>query len=150
MLLTRSGRQEVSLVDLSESGAGLLVPLPAGISGGMLKWMDYEVYGTVVRQAGQNIGLLFEEPIATAWVLDTRAWLPSIADERTKLRRFAQDWVGSIEAAEPARISHMTGPRFGSSSAARETRAAWLLAGAPFIVGAIVLGAIIGIGSTYF
>ena len=92
-LTTMDGRQEISLVDLSESGAGLVVRDAWRINGGVLKWMDYEVYGTVVRRGDKDIGLRFEEPIDPDWVLETRKWLPALADDKAEIRRFARDWV---------------------------------------------------------
>lgn len=150
-LVTMEGRQEISLVDLSESGAGILVGDPGPIAGGVLKWMDYEVYGTVVRRVGEDVGLRFEEPIDMAWVLDTRAWLPALVDSKGQLRRFARDWVdGTPPQIDRARISAMLAPKYGVDIASQSALKAWLRAGVPFILAGVLLGVIAGLGSTFF
>jgi hypothetical protein len=144
-LTTMDGRQEISLVDLSESGAGLVVKDAWRINGGVLKWMDYEVYGTVVRRGDGDIGLRFEEPIDPDWVLDTRQWLPTLADSKADVRRFARDWVrGGAPQKEPARISEMAAPRYGLDGQSGGWRS-----GAPILLGGAVLGLIAGYWSVF-
>jgi len=148
-LVTIDGRQEISLVDLSESGAGLIVRDGWRINGGVLKWMDYEVYGTVVRRGDRDIGLRFEEPIDHDWVLDTRQWLPALADGKAELRRFARDWVGGAPQKEPARISAMAAPRYSTDSRGRFGLGEWLVSGTPIAIGGAVLGVIAGYWSVF-
>lgn len=146
-LTTMDGRQEISLVDLSESGAGLVVKDGWRINGGVLRWMDYEVYGTVVRRGETDIGLKFEEPIDHDWVLDTRQWLPTLADGKADVRRFARDWVrGGGPQKETARISEMAAPRYSLAGA---RPAGWLRSGAPILLGGAVLGLIAGYWSVF-
>lgn len=146
-LTSMEGRQEISLVDLSESGAGLVVRDGWRINGGVLKWMDYEVYGTVVRRGETDIGLKFEEPIDQDWVLDTRQWLPALGDKKAEVRRFARDWVeGGPPQKEPARISEMAAPRY---SMAGSQRAGWLDSGVPILLGGAVCGLIAGYWSVF-
>jgi hypothetical protein len=146
-LVTMDGRQEISLVDLSESGAGLVVKDGWRINGGVLKWMDYEVYGSVVRRGDKDIGLQFEEPIEHDWVLNTRQWLPALGDEKAEMRRFARDWVkGGAPQKEPARISEMAAPRY---SLAGSQPGGWLRSGVPILLGGAVLGLIAGYWSVF-
>jgi hypothetical protein len=145
-LTSMEGRQEISLVDLSESGAGLIVKDGWRINGGVLKWMDYEVYGTVVRRGEQDIGLRFEEPIDHDWVLETRQWLPALADGKAEVRRFARDWVRGAPQKEPARISEMAAPRY---SLAGSQRAGWLGSGVPILLGGAFLGLVAGYWSVF-
>lgn len=148
-LVTLNGRQEITLVDLSETGAGILVDDPGHIAGGVLQWMGYEVYGAVVRRVGQDVGLQFDAPIDPAWVLDTRAWLPELTDDKGQLRRFARDWVGGDgEPAERAKISGMTSTKYGSGAPPYPALKAWLRAGVPFTLAGVLLGAIAGLAST--
>jgi len=148
-LVTMEGRQEILLVDLSETGAGILVDDPGHIAGGLLQWMDYEVYGAVVRRVGQDVGLQFDVPIDLDWVIDTRAWLPMLTDETGKLRRFARDWVrGTRPQFEPARISHMQAPQYGSAPPPSGLQA-WLRAGVPFMLAGVLLGVIGGLASVF-
>jgi hypothetical protein len=149
VLTTMNGGQVVSLVDLSESGAGLVVKDGWRLNGGVLKWMDYEVYGKVVRRSGDNIGLRFEEPIDAAWVLETRAWLP-------KLRRAADPFRGSAKTAELVRESLPGGPRVPGVSGSKygatagQVTALSARAGAPLLVGALLVGALlVGIAVGY-
>lgn len=147
VLTTMNGRQVVSLVDLSESGAGLVVKDGWRLNGGVLKWMDYEVYGKVVRRSADHIGLLFDEPIDAAWVLETRAWLP-------KLRRAADPFRGSAKTAElggenmsgRARVPGVSGSKYGviaGPSPAHSARAV-----TPLLVGALIVGIAVGYASS--
>ena len=146
-LTTMDGRQEISLVDLSESGAGLIVKDGWRINGGVLKWMDYEVYGTVVRRGEQDIGLRFEEPIDHDWVLETRQWLPALADGKAEIRRFARDWVkGGVPQREAARISEMAAPRYSMTGS---QPAGLLGSGVPILLGGALFGLIAGYWSVF-
>ena len=148
-LVTMDGRQEISLVDLSESGAGLVVRDGWRINGGVLKWMDYEVYGKVVRRSEESIGLLFDEPIDAAWVLETRSWLPELRRARDPFRRAATDVVAAVApSSETSRVPGMTARKYGSRGP--QSSAASLRTAAPFILGALVLGAVAGYGTSLF
>ena len=150
VLVTMNGRQVISLVDLSESGAGLVVKDGWRINGGVLKWMDYEVYGTVVRRGDKDIGLRFEEPIDQDWVLNTRQWLPALADGKAELRRFARDWVkGGAPQKERARISEMAAPRYSIGQSGSRV-GQWFRSGAPLLFGGALFGAIVGYWSIAF
>jgi hypothetical protein len=147
-LVTMDGRQDITLVDLSETGAGILVADPGHIAGGVLQWMGYEVYGAVVRRVGEDVGLQFDAPIDPAWVLETRAWLPELTDEKGRLRRFAKEWVGGTPVkAEPIRISRMQAPRYGSESPPDSVAKAWLRAGLPFVLAGLLIGVMAGLVS---
>jgi hypothetical protein len=150
-LVTMGGRQDIVLVDLSETGAGILVADAGHIAGGLLQWMDYEVYGAVVRRVGQDVGLLFDAPIDPAWVLDTRAWLPELADEKGRLRRFARDWVGGTgPQPDVARIGQMQASQYGTGSPPYSALKAWLRAAVPFTLAGVLLGTIAGLLSVAF
>lgn len=147
VLTTMNGRQVVSLVDLSESGAGLVVKDGWRLNGGVLKWMDFEVYGKVVRRSADNIGLLFDEPIDAAWVLETRAWLP-------KLRRAGEPFRGSAKTAEligdslpgRTRVPGVTGSKYGVT--AGQPSALAVRAIAPLLAGALIVGIAVGYASS--
>lgn len=147
VLITMNGRQVVSLLDLSESGAGLVVKDGWRLNGGVLKWMDYEVYGKVVRRSGENIGLLFDEPIDAAWVLETRAWLPQLRRARDPFRRSAMEKLADgASSTQVARVPGMAASKYGTSSL--QESAVSLRAAAPLLVGALMFGAAIGYGSS--
>lgn len=145
-LVTMDGRQDITLVDLSETGAGILVADPGHIAGGVLQWMGYEVYGAVVRRLGEDVGLHFDTPIDPAWVLETRAWLPDLTDEKGQLRRFARDWVGGTPVqAEPIRISQMQAARYGIGVPPESAAKAWLRAAIPFTLAGVLVGVTAGL-----
>ena len=161
VLLTTDGRGPISLLDLSESGARILLASEKGVSCGFLRWMHYEAFCTVVWQDGALAGLQFEYPIDRDWVIDTRDWLPELAKEN-ELRSYAEEWVGTNPATDPPRRIQKQGPQaavFSQELKARGRRFsgtrraaafAWLRSGMPwFIVGALA-GIAIGYLSLVF
>jgi hypothetical protein len=159
-LLTVHGRSRVTLLDLSQSGARLQY---AGerIGDGVLEWLDHEAFGSVVRRAGGEVGLRFDEPITHAWVLDTRARLPAIARTEDQLRRFAREWVrGEDRPIDPAAaygrrdgvLPRRAFARHGGAGAPGRKSAVriWLHAARPFVLGGLVIGIVAGYGSSFF
>ena len=145
VLITMNGRQVVSLLDLSESGAGLVVEDGWRLNGGVLKWMDYEVYGKVVRRSGDSIGLLFDEPIDAAWVLETRTWLPQLRCARDPFRRStAEKMTNGAPSTQVARVPGMAASKYGASGL--QESAVSIRAAAPLLVGALIFGAAVGYG----
>lgn len=103
-LITIHGRCQVTLLDLSETGARIQYD-GERISDGVLKWLGYEAFGSVVRRDGHEIGLHFDTPIDHDWLLDTREWLSVIAQGEDELRRFAKEWATGDELqSSPARV----------------------------------------------
>ena len=94
-LMTLDGRKQVMLMDLSQSGARLLLQEHYRLDQAVLYWMDFEAFGEVVWQSGRELGLAFEEPISEATVLATRQWQPREEALRSKAasRQFARNWV---------------------------------------------------------
>jgi len=151
-LLTLDGRQTVSLLDLSESGARLKVKDHTEIRNGILKWLDFEVFGSVVWRKGEIVGVQFDKPIESDWVLDTRECLTSLPCEKDDLRRFARDWVrGKGHHRKWGRALATAGPPAPSAEAEPRRWAAidWLRAGRLFLLGGALLGALAGYCSTY-
>lgn len=157
-LTTVHGRHQVSLLDLSESGARLQCSA-ARIGDGVLQWMGYEAFGSVVWRAGEEVGLQFDEPIEHAWLLDTRQWLPVIAQDEDGLRRFAREWVKGSDAqkarAQTRGRRAQSLPALAADEPAKDWQRRlvvmnWLRAGKPFILGGIVVGIIGGYLSSLF
>lgn len=161
LLVTVNGQQEISLLDLSQSGARLSVRGAEPIGSCILKWMDYEAFGVVAWRAGHEMGLQFDAPIQSDWLLDTREWLPALAKGGDEIRRFARDWVRGGAAAKP-RGQSFGRPNQASASRAKATLIAhdeiptrrqavidWLRAGRPFIVGGVVVGVAAGYWSNF-
>lgn len=73
-LITLSGAPRVSLRDLSRKGARLHCGDPLAIgSEGVLTWLDFETFGTIVWSSHPHAGMAFDEPLADDIVLRTRA-----------------------------------------------------------------------------
>ena len=160
-LVSVNGRQKVSLVDLSQTGARLRVHDSEPLGRGVLKWMDFEAFGSVVRREGKDIGLQFEYPIDLAWVLDTKEWLSVRPRGKDEVREFARDWVHGHAAATARRtifgtrgrasaiLSEIVVPSQGPRQPNR-TAIEWCRAGMPFAFGGVLLGMIAGFWSIYY
>jgi hypothetical protein len=92
-LLTLEGEQWVTLVDLSQSGARVVLGNSGKVSGGLLRWLGYEAFGDLVWQFGDELALQFDEPIDAAWLIDTRRRAPAELDHQVHVRRVASLFV---------------------------------------------------------
>lgn len=92
-LLSLEGQQAVTLVDLSQSGARIVLGAPGRVSGGLLRWLDYEAFGDPVWQVGEELALHFDEPIDPAWLIETRHRAPVELDRGLQTKRAAREWV---------------------------------------------------------
>ena len=72
-LVTLTGTHKVTLRDISQSGAKLTVPeeIKNG-EDGVLAWLDFEAFGTVVWMQKGLAGMAFDEPLAEPVLLATR------------------------------------------------------------------------------
>lgn len=95
-LVTTEGEKLISLLNLSQGGARVRLPADKQISGGVLKWMDNEVYGVKVWQAGPEVGLKFDHPIDWNWVVATRHWQPPRRTKRDDSLSYARDWAKGV------------------------------------------------------
>lgn len=88
------GLKKVTLVDLSQGGARLVVGTTDRISGGVLRWLNFETFGETVRQRGEELAMRFDEPIDLDWVIATRQWLPAEQKaEQARNRQAAREWI---------------------------------------------------------
>jgi len=92
-LLTLDGQQWVTLVDLSQSGARVVLDASGRISGGLLRWLGFEAFGDPAWQVGDELALHFDEPIEPAWLFETRRRAPVELDYELNARRAADDFV---------------------------------------------------------
>ena len=93
-LLTLEGEQWVTLVDLSQSGARVVLGAPDKVSGGgLLRWLGYEAFGDPAWQFGDELALHFDEPIDAAWLLETRRRAPVELSRERYVRRVASEFV---------------------------------------------------------
>lgn len=92
-LLSLDGQQWVTLVDLSQSGARVVLESTSRISGGLLRWLGFEAFGDPAWQAGEELALHFDEPIAPGWLFETRQRAPVELDRDLHARDAARDFV---------------------------------------------------------
>ena len=92
-LLSLEGLQWVTLVDLSQSGARLTLGARGKITGGLLSWLGFEAFGDPAWQADDELALHFDEPIAPAWLVETRRRAPVELDCNLHTRHAAREWV---------------------------------------------------------
>ncbi|MEN7535718.1 PilZ domain-containing protein [Aurantiacibacter flavus] len=94
-LITLTGTHKVTLCDISQSGAKLVVPddVQKG-NDGVLEWLDYEAFGMIVWADKDQAGMAFDEPLPEPVLLATREKFDHRAykthDEEA--REQAEDW----------------------------------------------------------
>lgn len=79
-LVTIHGNFRAQLLDLSQSGAHLMVEEKL-LRGGdaVLSWLNYEAFGRIVRATATQVGLEFDELLPPATLVTTR----DLADQNT-------------------------------------------------------------------
>ena len=93
-LLTLEGEQWVTLVDLSQSGARVVLGDAGKVhGGGLLRWLGYEAFGDPAWQCGDELALHFDEPIDAAWLLETRRRAPVELSRDHYIRRVASEFI---------------------------------------------------------
>jgi hypothetical protein len=93
-LLTLEGQKAVTLVDLSQSGARILLDGPSRVNGGgMLRWLGYEAFGDVAWQFGEDLALQFDQSVDLSWLVETRQRAPVELDRDRHIRRAAREFV---------------------------------------------------------
>jgi hypothetical protein len=74
-LSNERGTQMVELVDLSETGARLVLSASLPVAEAQLEWLGFEARGRVVWQERRMCGLQFDAPVPLEWVTRTRGGL---------------------------------------------------------------------------
>jgi hypothetical protein len=88
------GRQNVRLIDLSQSGARLLTGPQHPFKSAVISWLGFEAFGDVAWQKGSDVGIQFEELIPLEWVIATRDKAPDVVrTEALGAQAAARDWV---------------------------------------------------------
>jgi hypothetical protein len=72
-LTSERGTQMVEIVDLSETGARLILSARHDLSEAGLEWLDFAARGRVVWQDKRLCGLQFDEVVPLEWVARTRS-----------------------------------------------------------------------------
>lgn len=92
-LETRDGRQAVRLVDLSKTGAQVVLERDARVREGVLTWLGYETFAMTVWQDAENLGLTFDRALSDGCLSATRERAPEIILEAA--RAFVSGMDGS-------------------------------------------------------
>ena len=77
-LETLDGQQNVRLLDLSQSGAQVILSEPGPARRGVLCWLGFEAFGEVVWREQDHAGLEFEGVLPMEWLLETRERAPMV------------------------------------------------------------------------
>jgi hypothetical protein len=93
-LETFDGPQHVRLLDLSQSGAQVLISPQLPFKSAVLGWLAFEAFGDVVWQTADHAGLQFDEPVPMDWIIETRQQAPAIVrNEKWSAHAAAREWV---------------------------------------------------------
>lgn len=149
-LVTVHGHKAVTLINLSQTGARVRLASPLPVSGGILKWIDFQVFGSTTWQNGRELGISFEDPIDPDWLVATRALLPLLGDAKREARRFAQNWASGNgqpnKGLEPfERHSREIAIELDDIARRRRARVDWIVAGVRFLVGGVLFGIILAV-----
>lgn len=92
-LISLDGQQWVTLIDLSQSGARLVLKGTGKVSGGLLRWLDFEAFGDPAWQAGNELALQFDEPLCPRWLIETRQRAAYELNREVQTREAAREFV---------------------------------------------------------
>lgn len=93
-LQTLAGVQAVRLIDLSQSGAQLILSEPADIRQAVLTWLNFEAFGSIVWREDDHIGMHFDEVLPFEHLIETRQRAPSVVrEEAMEAKLAAKRWV---------------------------------------------------------
>ena len=77
------GQQPVRLIDLSQSGAQVVVSRPDEMRRGVLCWCDFEAFGIIAWRDGDHLGIEFEELVPMDQLFETRQRAPDVVRAET-------------------------------------------------------------------
>ena len=89
-LQTLEGPQDVRLVNISQNGAHVLLGKPVPIKQAFLSWLDFEVFGDIVWQKGDKVGMQFDGVLPIRILVETRQRAPFVVQEEALALR---EWV---------------------------------------------------------
>jgi len=103
-LQTLDGPQRVRLVDLSQSGAHLVLSRPDPLRQAFLSWLTFEAFGDIVWQRGYEAGIRFDRLLPLGHMVETRKSAPTVVREESRdVRVAAKNWVGGDPNKVPDR-----------------------------------------------
>jgi len=95
LLVLVTGQYKAALCNISQTGAQMQVtePVRTGMDG-VLQWLDFEAFGTLVWVKRGFVGMEFDEPLATAVLVETRDLFDQrdFVSEDEAARKQARDW----------------------------------------------------------
>lgn len=77
-LETLEGTEPVRLVDLSQSGAQVVLDNAREVRRAVLCWLDFEAFGFVAWRDGDHVGIEFEDLVPIAQLYETRQRAPDV------------------------------------------------------------------------
>jgi hypothetical protein len=90
-LETIHGMTDVSLVNISRSGAKIDRAQVPKVRQAVLYWLGFEALGDVVWRDSEQLGMTFEVPLSVGTLLATRDRAPTIFDDT--LLQAAREWA---------------------------------------------------------
>ena len=95
VFLGHDGRQPVTLLDVSQTGAKLVFEQPPASAAGFISWMDFETFGDLIWREGLYIGFAFDRPLPLKWIIETRNRSAHIsAEDYDSVLHASREWVG--------------------------------------------------------
>lgn len=90
---TLGGAQPVRLIDLSQSGARVILSRPEEAGEGILTWLNFETFGEIAWQEEECIGLEFDKLLPPGCLAETRRRAPSVVRDEEMGISVAKAWV---------------------------------------------------------
>jgi hypothetical protein len=85
---------QVTLIDLSQTGAKMEIPDRRLAGSAVLNWLSFEALGDVMWQEGDLAGLQFDPSVPLDYLLATRELAPNVvAKQHLDARAAAAAWV---------------------------------------------------------
>jgi hypothetical protein len=72
------GNESVRLIDLSQSGAHVVLAGPHDLRRAVLCWLGFEAFGFVAWREGDHVGMEFEELVPMEQLFETRQRAPDV------------------------------------------------------------------------
>ena len=82
-LETLDGNQPVRLIDLSQSGAQVVLEQRRELRRAVLCWLDFEAFGFVAWRDEDHVGIEFEELVPMEQLFETRQRAPDVVRAET-------------------------------------------------------------------
>lgn len=72
---------------------------------GVLRWLDFDAFGSVVWREDSHLGFAFDSPLPFETLIETRHRAPSVVREEALLaQQAAREWVTGQPASDTSRV----------------------------------------------